>query len=183
MDPKIDLDTLRIEATELARAKGHFLDGWQPHKLGWGSRCTICGLFVLVAHRIYGLSGDGVCWGEKGGGPEIEECEPIDDIGILMEKLTDEEQQGVLEEATNRFFNKRLPGLEGHYAILNFGIVRGEATDDQMKIDALRFGIDPLVYAEEWRDLLMEQLEERFDEELYDAMLRAVESEHVGQPR
>ena len=56
--------TLRQEATELARSKGHLLGGWAPHRVGWGCRCLLCNSFFLAAegNRIYGLAGPD-CWG------------------------------------------------------------------------------------------------------------------------
>jgi hypothetical protein len=64
--------TLRQEASELARSKGHVMGGWVKHKLGWGGRCLHCNLFILVAegNRIYGLAG-----ADCGGKDEVQVAE------------------------------------------------------------------------------------------------------------
>ncbi len=103
-------------------------------------------------------------------GKETEE----DDLGGLVVRLSEKEQSEAIKEATDRFFNRRLPGLEGKYAVVNLSLTRGDATDEEMKVDADRFGLDPAAYPDHWPQLLMDQLEEAFDEELYDAMERAV---------
>jgi hypothetical protein len=60
-----EMPDLRQEATEEARAKGHLLGGWTPHRLGWGAFCLHCGLFILVAHRVYGLASAQLCEGRQ----------------------------------------------------------------------------------------------------------------------
>lgn len=99
---------------------------------------------------------------------------PEDDFAPLLEKLTEEEIEEAVRDATDRFFNCRLLGLEGKYAVVNLSLTRGLATDEEMQADAVRFGIDPAIYQEHWQQMLMEQLEEIFDEELFDALQRAV---------
>ncbi len=102
------------------------------------------------------------------------EREKSDDIKMLMDKLTDIQRKQAISEATERFFNKRCPWLEGKYHVKNYTLTRGESTDEEMKIDALRFSIDPAAHAEDYTDLLMDKLEKGFDRELYNSMLEAV---------
>lgn len=97
-----------------------------------------------------------------------------DEFAPLLERLSEEEQEEAVKDATDRFFNSRLPGLEGKYAVVNLSLCRGDATDEEMKADAQRFSIDPAIYQEYWQQMLLEQLEEAFDEELFDALQRAV---------
>jgi hypothetical protein len=102
---------------------------------------------------------------------------PEDDFGILLSQLNDEEQEAAIKDAGEHFFNIRLPGLQGDYAISNMDLARHGATEEQMRQDATRFGIDPEVYQEGlWKDILMGQLEEAWDEELYDALERKVKN-------
>jgi len=105
---------------------------------------------------------------------------PEDEFAPLLEQLSEEEVEKAIEEATDRFFNCRLPGLEGGYAIQNMELVRGQATNEEMQADAVRFGIDPAIYQDHWQQLLMDQLEEIFDEELFDALQRAVARKEAG---
>lgn len=104
-----------------------------------------------------------------------------DDLGDLVVRLSEKEQTEAIKEATDRFFNHRLPGLEGKYAVVNLSLSRGDATDEEMRADARRFGLDPDAYPDHWDQLLMDQLEEAFDEELYDAMERAVAKKEAGE--
>jgi len=117
-------------------------------------------------------------------GREVEEPQatsPEDEYSPLLEKLSEEEIEEAVKDATDHFFNQRLPGLEGKYSIVNLSLVRGEATEDEMRADAPRFGIDPTAYPDHWQQLLMDQLEEIFDEELFDALQRAVAQKEAGQ--
>jgi hypothetical protein len=97
-----------------------------------------------------------------------------DEFAPLLERLTEDEVDAATKDATDHFFYHRLPGLEGKYAVVNWALTRGEATEEELKADAGRFGIDPAIYPDHWRDMLMDQLEEIFDEELFDALQRAV---------
>ena len=123
--------------------------------------------------KLLSLLADGWSFGRE----ELGDLSPPmkeDDLGDLMVRLSDEEQIEAIKEATDHFFNHLLPGLEGKYAVTNLSLTRGDAADEEMKVDADRFGLDPAAYPDHWAQLLMDQLEEAFDEELYDAMERAV---------
>lgn len=100
---------------------------------------------------------------------------PEDEFSLLMEKLTDEQILACETAATDRLFNFRFPGLAGRYGIMNRELVRHEATVEQMRQDAARFGIDPAVYQDCWWDMLLEQLSEAWDEEFYEALLAKVQ--------
>jgi hypothetical protein len=97
---------------------------------------------------------------------------PEDVFALLLERLTDEQVLAAETEATDRLFNFRFPGLQGEYGVLNRELVRHEATEEQMRQDAARFGLDPTVYQDHWKDMLMEQLSDAWDEEFYDALLK-----------
>lgn len=112
---------------------------------------------------------------------EGREGEEEDEYSPLLEKLSEEEIEEAAKDAADHFFNQRLPGLEGKYSIVDLSLVRGEATEDEMRADAPRFGIDPTAYPDHWQQLLMDQLEEIFDEELFDALQRAVAQKEAGQ--
>jgi hypothetical protein len=130
--------------------------------------------------KLLSLIDDG--WGF--GGREVEEPQATvleDEYSPLLEKLSEEEIEEAAKDATDHFFNQRLPGLEGKYAVVDLSLVQGEATEDEMRADVLRFGIDPAAYPEHWKQLLMDQLEEIFDEELFDALQRAVAQKVTGQ--
>jgi len=99
-----------------------------------------------------------------------------DPFSEVMSMLTDEELIEAEKEAADLFFNKYYPGLEGDYYVENMSLVIGDATEEQMRKDALRFGIDPDVYVDVWRDMLIDILEEAFDDILYDTLCNKVES-------
>lgn len=124
---------------------------------------------MLLALLAEGWSFDG----------EAGEEPPGDEFAQLMEKLADSEREEAVREAADRFFNVRAPGLKGQYAIINLTLARGEATEEEMRADAERFGIDPEAYPEHWQQILLEQLEEAYDEELFDALQRAVEAKEA----
>lgn len=107
---------------------------------------------------------------------------PDDEFAPLLEELTDQEQEEAVKVATDRFFNCRLPGLKGKYAVVNLSLTRGLATEDELKADAARFGIDPAIYPDHWQQMLMEQLEELFDEELFNALLWEVDRKKEEKP-
>ena len=126
----------------------------------------------VTQDKLLSLLDEGWSFGRE----ELGDLSPLmeDDLGDLVVRLSEKEQSEAIKEATDRFFNHRLPGLEGKYAVTNLSLTRGDATDEEMKVDADRFGLDPAAYPDHWPQLLMDQLEEAFDEELYDAMVRAV---------
>jgi hypothetical protein len=103
------------------------------------------------------------------------DCCPEDEFSILMSQLSDEEVLACETAATDSLFNRRFPGLEGCYVIKCFELVRGNSTEEQMRQDAARFGLDSEIYRGHWQDILLEQLSKVWDEEFYEALLAKVQ--------
>lgn len=94
----------------------------------------------------------------------------------LVDNLTDEELNLAEDRAISVFFKEKAPGLSGKYYVMNMNLIHDTSTEEYMKADAMARGIDPEIYKDEWQNMLMEQLEEIFDECMLDEMKAAVES-------
>lgn len=103
------------------------------------------------------------------------DCCPEDEFSLLMSQLSDEAILACETVATDRLFNLRFPGLVGCYIVKCFELVRGESTEEEMRQDAARFGLDCDTYRDHWQDMLLEQLSEAWDEEFYNALLAKVQ--------
>ncbi|MHB8118604.1 MAG: hypothetical protein ACYDHX_07765 [Methanothrix sp.] len=109
---------------------------------------------------------------------------PCPESEALLALLTDEEALACETQATDRLFNFRFPGLAGKYHILNRELVRGEASEEEMREDAGRFGLNADIYADHWKDMLLEHLSDAWDEEFYEALLaKAQAKERRGKGR
>lgn len=98
-----------------------------------------------------------------------------DPFGELMSMLTDEELVEAEKEASDLFFSRYYPDLKGNYCVENLSLVIGENSEDVLREDAAKIGIDPDAYVDVWRDMLIDTLEESFDNLLYDVLCRMVE--------
>ena len=98
-------------------------------------------------------------------------CQKAVDREMLFESLPDSLKDQAYDEAAKEFFSRYR--LEGDYAVENNGIIRHEATDEQMATDARRFGVPP-------RDLIS-ILNNFFDIEIDIAMMRKSYLAHVPQ--
>lgn len=86
------------------------------------------------------------------------------DLEIALEALPDSIRDDCLESAATTFFDDM--GLRGDYAISGQELVRCEATDEDMAIDAEWLCIQP--------DKLLDVLQDLFDIELEAALRRKV---------
>lgn len=93
-------------------------------------------------------------------------CQEAIDIEIALEALGDAQQQAAEDVAADYFFNVLHSGLQGDYTICNSRLVRGEATEEQIRADSLSLDIEPAA--------LLDHLDREFARELHIALLRQI---------